>query len=59
LEVTENTSKRGLIVKEVFTDLNNYMKDGVLLRQAINVLNEIDLTDLKQDMLLMKFTKQY
>jgi type I restriction enzyme M protein len=47
LEVTENTSKRGLIVKEVFTDLNNYMKDGVLLRQAINVLNEIDLTDFK------------
>ncbi len=47
LEVTENTTKRGLIVKEVFTDLNNYMKDGVLLRQAINVLNEIDLTDFK------------
>lgn len=47
LEVSENTTKRGLIVKEVFTDLNNYMKDGVLLRQAINVLNEIDLTDFK------------
>ena len=33
--------------KEVFTDLNNYMKDGVLIRQVVNVLNEIDLTDKK------------
>ena len=30
---------------EVFEDLNNYMKDGVLIRQVVNVLNEIDLTD--------------
>src|SRR5574344_1505192 len=47
LEVNKNTSKRGMIVKEVFTDLNNYMKDGVLLRQAINELNKIDLTNFK------------
>ena len=47
LEVNENTSTRGMIVKEVFTDLNNYMKDGVLLRQAINELNKIDLTNFK------------
>ena len=45
LEVTENTDVRGRLVKEVFTDLNNYMKDGVLIRQVVNVLNEIDLTD--------------
>ena len=45
LEVDENTETRGLIVKEVFTDLNNYMKDGVLIRQVVNVLNEIDLTN--------------
>ena len=47
LEVNENTEIRSVIVKEVFTDLNNYMKDGVLIRQVINVLNEIDLTNFK------------
>jgi type I restriction enzyme M protein len=47
LEVNENTDVRGQLVKEVFTDLNNYMKDGVLIRQVVNVLNEIDLTDFK------------
>lgn len=47
LEVDENTDVRGKLAKEVFTDLNNYMKDGVLIRQVVNVLNEIDLTDFK------------
>lgn len=47
LDVNENTPIRGLIVREVFTDLNNYMKDGVLIRQVINVLNEIDLYDFR------------
>lgn len=47
LDVNENTDVRGRLVKEVFTDLNNYMKDGVLIRQVVNVLNEIDLTDFK------------
>lgn len=45
LEVDSTTSKRSLIVREVFTDLNNYMKDGILIRQVVNVLNEIDLAD--------------
>ena len=47
LEVDENTDVRGKLVKEVFTDLNNYMKDGVLIRQVVNILNQIDLTDFK------------
>lgn len=47
LEVDENTDVRGRLVKEVFTDLNNYMKDGILIRQVVNVLNEVDLTDFK------------
>lgn len=47
LEVTEYTDSKSIIVKEVFTDLNNYMKDGVLIRQVINVLNEVDLTDFR------------
>ena len=47
LEVNENTDVRGRLVKEVFTDLNNYMKDGVLIRQVVNILSEIDLTNFK------------
>ena len=47
LEVDENTEVRGRLVKEVFTDLNNYMKDGVLIRQVVNILSEIDLTNFK------------
>lgn len=45
IEVNETTPIRGRIVREVFEDLNNYMKDGILIRQVVNVLNEIDLTD--------------
>lgn len=47
LNVDENTDTRASIVREVFEDLNNYMKDGVLIRQVVNVLNEIDLTDFR------------
>ena len=47
IEINETTPIRGRIVKEIFEDLNNYMKDGVLIRQVVNVLNEIDLTDFK------------
>ncbi|MBR4025407.1 MAG: SAM-dependent DNA methyltransferase [Mycoplasmataceae bacterium] len=47
LDVDENTDPRATIVKQVFEDLNNYMKDGVLIRQVVNVLNEIDLTDFR------------
>lgn len=47
LDINEHTKVRSSVVKEVFTDLNNYMKDGVLIRQVINVLNEIDLSDFR------------
>ena len=36
---------RGFVVKEAFSDAYNYMKNGTLLRQVINKLNEIDFTD--------------
>ena len=45
LPITEDTGVKERIVREIFEDLNNYMKDGVLIRQVVNVLNEIDLTD--------------
>lgn len=42
IELDENSPKNQIVVKEVFTDNHNYMKDGILLRQVINVINEID-----------------
>lgn len=42
LVVNESTPLKQAIVKFVFEDANNYMKEGVLLRQVINELNEID-----------------
>ena len=47
LELSEDSKRRESIVKEVFEDNNNYMKDGVLLRQVINVINELDFDDYK------------
>ena len=38
-----STDDRALIVKEFMIDTNNYMKNGILLRQVINLFNEIDL----------------
>lgn len=45
LPVTEDTPMKQAIVKEAFEDNNNYMKDGILLRQVINVINEIDFNE--------------
>lgn len=45
LEVDENTPKKHLIVKQIFEDASNLMKNGVKLRQMINALNEIDFTN--------------
>ena len=36
------------IVKTTFEDTNNYMKDGVLLCQVVNVIDELDLTDYEE-----------
>ena len=45
LEINENTPLKQRIVRYVFEDAQNYMKDGVLLRQVINVINEIDFSE--------------
>ena len=42
LEITPNMPIRKTIVKSAFEDANNYMKNGVLLRQVINVIDEVD-----------------
>ncbi len=48
IEVTPETPIRKAIVKTTFTDANNYMKDGVLLRQIINVIDDIDFSDYEE-----------
>ena len=45
IEVTPQTPIKKAIVRTTFEDANNYMKDGVLLRQVVNVIDELDLGD--------------
>lgn len=48
LTVSIDKNPRGFVAKEAFSDAFNYMKNGTLLRQMINKLNEIDFTDSKE-----------
>ena len=48
LPVDASTPVKKTIVQTVFADANNYMKDGVLLRQVINVIDELDLGDYEE-----------
>lgn len=48
LEVTPQTPIKKAIVKTTFEDANQYMKDGVLLRQVLNVIDELDLSDYEE-----------
>lgn len=45
LPLTPESPRAYWIVKEVFADLNQYMKNGTLLRQVVNVVDEIDFSD--------------
>lgn len=45
IEVDETTPMSKAIVKYMFADSYNYMKDGVLLRQVVNVIDEIDFSE--------------
>ena len=45
LTVDASTPRSQLIVKEVFSDLNQYMKNGILLRQIVNIIDEIDFAE--------------
>ena len=47
ITVTDETPISKAIVKDTFIDANNYMKNGILLRQVINVVDEVDFTDPK------------
>lgn len=48
LDVTPETPIKKSIVRTTFEDANNYMKDGVLLRQVLNIIDELDLSDYEE-----------
>lgn len=48
LKITEHTPIKKSIVKAVFEDCNQYMKDGVLLRKVINVIDEIQFDEYEE-----------
>lgn len=49
LDLAPDAPLRQSIVKAAFTDANNYMKDGILLRQVVNTIDEaVDFTEYKE-----------
>ncbi len=48
LSITSQTPVKKAIVKSTFEDANNYMKDGVYLRQVVDVIDEIEFDDVKE-----------
>ncbi|MDO5069688.1 MAG: class I SAM-dependent DNA methyltransferase [Neisseria zoodegmatis] len=48
LRVTEHTQLRQRIVRDVFEDAKNFMKNGTLLRQLINEIDAIDFDSSKE-----------
>ena len=49
LSIDSETPLKQRIVKYVFEDAQNYMKDGVLLRQVINAINDsVDFLEYKE-----------
>ncbi len=47
IPLNEDTPNKHRIVKEAFEEINNYMKDGTLLRKVINVIDDLDLSEYK------------
>jgi type I restriction enzyme M protein len=48
VKVNAETPIKKAIVQTAFEDANQYMKDGVLLRQVINIIDDIDLGDYEE-----------
>ena len=48
LPVSKDTPINKAIVRTTFEDTNNYMKDGVLLRQIINIIDELRLDEYEE-----------
>ena len=48
IKVDSTTPIKKAIVQTTFADANQYMKDGVLLRQLLNVIDDLDLSDYEE-----------
>ena len=48
VKVDSSTPIKKAIVQTTFADANQYMKDGVLLRQVLNVIDDLDLGDYEE-----------
>lgn len=48
LNVDADTPIKKAIVKTTFEDANQYMKDGVLLRQVLNIIDSVDFGDYEE-----------
>ena len=45
IQVTRDTARHQAVVHDVFQEVNQYMKNGVLLRQMIDEIDAVDLLD--------------
>jgi type I restriction enzyme M protein len=48
LDISADTPVKKAIVKTTFSDANQYMKDGVLLRQVLNIIDQLDLSSYEE-----------
>ena len=48
IAVDADTPIKKAIVKSAFEDANQYMKDGVLLRQVLNIIDSVDFGDYEE-----------
>lgn len=47
LEIPANCQRKQSIIKEVFLDIHNYMKDGIIFRDVLSLINEFNFADPK------------
>ena len=45
IRITRDSKRHEAIVKEVFDEVNQYMKNGKLLRDVIDIIDDVDLMD--------------
>ena len=56
LEVSQDTPIRKSIVRTMFAETNQYMKDGVLLKQVINVIDSLEFDDYEETLAIGNFS---
>ena len=48
IKVTRETERHKAIVQEVFQEVNQYMKNGIMLREVIDIIESVDLMDTEE-----------